>query len=129
MAYQDADHKILFLLDELANVAPIPDLDKVASTSGSYGIVLVSIFQDLSQLEAIYGIKSRTVLNNHRSKLCLSGISDIATLDYVEKVASGLNSGKSKGNLLFRLRIGQALLVRSNYRPQKISLIPVRRPD
>ncbi len=129
VAYQDADHKILFLLDELANVAPIPDLDKVASTSGSYGIVLVSIFQDLSQLEAIYGIKSRTVLNNHRSKLCLSGISDIATLDYVEKVASGLNSGKSKGNLLFRLRIGQALLVRSNYRPQKISLIPVRRPD
>ncbi len=29
----------------LANVAPIADLDKVASTCGGYGIVLVSIFQ------------------------------------------------------------------------------------
>lgn len=121
-------HKILFLLDELANVAPVPELDKVASTCGSYGIILVSIFQDLSQLEAIYGIKSRTVLNNHRSKLCLSGISDLATLDYVDKVATGLNTTKRKGNLLLRLRFGQALLMRSNYRPQKIGLIPVRRP-
>lgn len=131
VAYQnDGTHqKILFLLDELANVAPIPELDKVASTCGSYGIVLVSIFQDLSQLEAIYGIKSRTVLNNHRSKLCLSGISDLATLDYVEKVASGLSHSKPNGNLLFRLRFGQALLIRSNYRPQKIRLIPVRQRD
>ncbi|TAN20342.1 MAG: hypothetical protein EPN30_10575 [Actinomycetota bacterium] len=126
MSYQNgsADPRILFLLDELANIAPISDLDKIASTCGGYGIVLVSIFQDLTQLGGIYGSHGGTIVNNHRSKLCLSGITDHTTLDYVEKVISHRNGGTAQrdANPLLSLARGYGLLLQANSRPQRLRL-------
>jgi type IV secretion system protein VirD4 len=39
------DPPLLLVLDELANIAPIPNLDEVASTGAGQGIQLLSIFQ------------------------------------------------------------------------------------
>ena len=82
------DPPLLLVLDEAANIAPIQDLDTLASTGAGLGIQLVTVCQDLAQLAARYGPeRSRTIANNHRAKLLLSGVSDLATLDLVSGLA------------------------------------------
>jgi type IV secretion system protein VirD4 len=76
----------LVLLDEAGNIAPLRDLPTYASTARSHGITLVTIWQDLSQLRAIYHDRARTVLNNHGAKLFGAGIADEATLEYVSRL-------------------------------------------
>ncbi len=76
------DPPLLLVLDEAANIAPLTDLDALAATAAGHGVQLVTVWHDLSQINARYGPRATTVVNNHRSKLFLSGISDPATLDY-----------------------------------------------
>ncbi len=76
----------LILLDEAGNIAPLRDLPTVASTARSHGISLVTIWQDLSQLKAIYADRARTVLNNHQAKLFGAGIADDSTLEYLSRL-------------------------------------------
>jgi type IV secretion system protein VirD4 len=77
---------LLVVLDEAANIAPLRDLDTLASTAAGQGIQLVSVFQDLAQISARYGERAATVVNNHRAKVLLSGISDPATLEYAARL-------------------------------------------
>lgn len=82
------DPPLLVVLDEAANIAPLRDLDTLASTAAGLGIQLVTICQDLAQLASRYGPdRSRTIANNHRAKLVLSGVSDLATLDLISGLA------------------------------------------
>jgi type IV secretion system protein VirD4 len=82
------DPPLLLVLDEAANIAPIRDLDTLAATGAGVGIQLVTVCQDLSQLSARYGTeRSRTIANNHRAKLLLSGVSDLTTLDLISGLA------------------------------------------
>ncbi len=76
------DPPLLVVLDEAANVAPLAELDGLASTAAGHGIQLVTVWQDLAQITARYGPRAGTVVNNHRAKLFLSGIADPATLDH-----------------------------------------------
>ncbi|MBA2312037.1 MAG: type IV secretory system conjugative DNA transfer family protein [Actinobacteria bacterium] len=80
------DPPLLVVLDEAANIAPLRDLDTLASTAASHGIQLVSVFQDLAQLSTRYGERAQTVVNNHRAKIVLSGISDTQTLEYASRL-------------------------------------------
>ncbi len=77
---------ILVVIDEAANIAPVPNLDQIASTGAGQGIKLLTIFQDLAQVNACYGQRARTILNNHRAKLFGTGISDPDTLTYISQV-------------------------------------------
>jgi len=82
------DPPLLVVLDEAANIAPVRDLDTLASTAAGMGIQLVTVCQDLAQLAARYGPdRSRTIANNHRAKVILSGVSDLSTLDLVSGLA------------------------------------------
>jgi type IV secretion system protein VirD4 len=82
------DPPLLVVLDEAANIAPLRDLDTLASTAASLGIQLVTVCQDLSQLTHRYGDdRARTIANNHRAKVVLSGIADLGTLDTVSGLA------------------------------------------
>jgi type IV secretion system protein VirD4 len=80
------DPPLLVVLDEAANIAPLRDLDALASTAASHGIQLVSVFQDLAQISTRYGERAQTVVNNHRAKIVLSGISDTQTLEYASRL-------------------------------------------
>ncbi len=80
------DPPLLIVLDEAAHVAPLPDLDELAATAASHGVQLVTVWQDISQLSARYGAKALTVVNNHRAKIYLSGISDPATLEHASQL-------------------------------------------
>jgi|SRR5579884_847413 len=88
-AYQQATMRggrlsraLLLCLDELGNVAPLPNLAEVASTAPSHNIQLVSIFHDVAQAKARYGAQAHTVINSHRARMLLPGIADLDTLRY-----------------------------------------------
>jgi type IV secretion system protein VirD4 len=82
------DPPLLLVLDEAANIAPVRDLDTVASTCAALGVQLLTVCQDLGQLSGRYGSeRARTIVNNHRAKLLLSGVSDLPTLDLVSGLA------------------------------------------
>ena len=78
---------LLVVLDEAANIAPVEDLPTVASTASALGLQLVTVFQDLAQIKGRYGDAAGTVVNNHRAKLFLPGISDLDTLDLASRLA------------------------------------------
>jgi type IV secretion system protein VirD4 len=80
------DPPLLLILDEAANVAPIPDLDEVASTAAALGIQLVTIFQDLAQMKVRFGERAATIFNNHTAKIIGSEISDPETQRYVSSI-------------------------------------------
>lgn len=77
---------LLLVIDEAANIAPLPDLAQIASTARGVGIQLVTVWQDFAQLQARYGTFAQTVINNHRAKVVLSGVSDTPTLDYISRL-------------------------------------------
>jgi type IV secretion system protein VirD4 len=81
------DPPLLVVLDEAANIAPLRNLDYLASTAAGLGVQLVTVWQDMAQIEARYGRRAKTIINNHRAKVLLSGISDPSALDYVSRLS------------------------------------------
>ena len=78
------DPPLLLCLDEAANVAPLPNLDELASTGPGQGVQLLSVFQNISQIHDRWGKdRAETIVANHRGRLFGAGIGDRATLDYV----------------------------------------------
>lgn len=77
---------LLLVIDEAANIAPLPNLAQLASTARGVGIQLVTAWQDFAQIQAMYTTFSPTVINNHRAKVVLPGVSDPPTLDYFAKI-------------------------------------------
>jgi type IV secretion system protein VirD4 len=76
------ERPLLLCLDELGNVAPLPNLAEVASTAPSHNIQLVSIFHDVAQARSRYGEQVQTVINSHRARMLLPGVADLETLRY-----------------------------------------------
>ena len=76
------DPSLLLVLDEAANVAPVPDLDVLASTGAGQGLQLVTIVQDLAQIHRRWQGAAETVVNNHTAKVLGAGIACPRTLDY-----------------------------------------------
>jgi type IV secretion system protein VirD4 len=75
---------LLLALDEVANIAPLPNLDEIASTGPGQGVQLLSVFQDISQAADRWGRdRAETIFANHRARLFTSGIGDRATLEYL----------------------------------------------
>jgi type IV secretion system protein VirD4 len=81
------DPPLLIVLDEAANIAPLRELDGLAATCAGHGVQLVTVWQDLAQVRARYGERAATVVNNHRAKVFLPGISDPGTLDFASHLA------------------------------------------
>ena len=73
------------VVDEAGNM-PLAWLPEVAATCAGIGILLVTIWQSKSQLDAAYGKLSDSVLTNHLTKIVFSGCSDEATLSYVTRL-------------------------------------------
>jgi type IV secretory pathway TraG/TraD family ATPase VirD4 len=137
-------------LDEAGNCAALSDLDVLATTARGQGIQLVTVWHDKSQLEARYGPKASTILNNHRAKLFLSGLADLSALELgarligdralVERNRSMGSDGRHSLNEstqyrpllpvedLRRLRPGEGVLLYGHLRPTPIRLRPWYEP-
>jgi type IV secretion system protein VirD4 len=141
------DPPLLLVLDECANIAPLRDLTTLASTGAGQGIQLVSVFQDMAQINAVYGRDGApTIVSNHRAKVVLSGIADPRTLDYVagllgdEEVRQVASTKGAEGrrsttesvayrtlapaHVLREMRPGQGLLVYGHLPPARIAMRP-----
>jgi type IV secretion system protein VirD4 len=80
------DPALLLALDEVSNIAPLPNLDEIASTGPGQGVQLLSVFQDISQAADRWGReRAETIFANHRARMFTSGIGDRATLEYLRQ--------------------------------------------
>lgn len=78
------DPPLLLALDEAANIAPLRNLDYLASAGAGQGILVLSVWQDEGQIESIYGpAKARTIRANHYATIYLPGIQDHQTLAHL----------------------------------------------
>ncbi len=143
------DRKVLAILDELPNIAPINNLGGIASTVASQGMQLVSVVQDLSQLHNRYGSNdANTIINNHRALLLLTGVKDTVTLDLASKLLGNIEQTQTSvsrdangwgrrtrtdsiretplapADLLRQQREGHGTLIYGNSRGAELSLRP-----
>ncbi len=72
---------VLFALDELANIAPLPDLPAMISEGGGQGLVTLACFQDLSQARHRWPTRADGFPSLFGTTVVLPGIGDVATLD------------------------------------------------
>jgi type IV secretory pathway TraG/TraD family ATPase VirD4 len=71
------DPPVLFLLDECANVAPIPSLPALLADGRGQSLTIVPIFQTLAQVRSRYGDEdASTVFSASQVKLILGGSDD-----------------------------------------------------
>ena len=82
---------LTLVLDELANIAPIPDLPALVSEGGSQGVLTVGCLQDLSQARSRWGGAAEGFLSLFGAKLVLPGIGDPATLDMVSRLGGEID--------------------------------------
>jgi type IV secretion system protein VirD4 len=75
--------RVLFALDEVANIAPLQELPQIASEGGGQGLTLLAALQDLSQARARWGKEADGFLTLFGTKLLLPGIADTTTLEAV----------------------------------------------
>ncbi len=70
----------LLALDEVANIAPIPDLPSMVSEGAGQGLLTLACLQDLSQARARWGQAADGFLSLFGTTVVLRGIADTATL-------------------------------------------------
>jgi type IV secretion system protein VirD4 len=79
------DPPLLIVIDEAGNT-PLRALPEYASTLAGIGVLLVTVWQSLAQIESAYGREADTILTNHLTKVFYAGLSDPASLRYVAQV-------------------------------------------
>jgi type IV secretion system protein VirD4 len=70
----------LLALDEVANIAPIPDLPGMLSEGAGQGLLVMACLQDLSQARGRWGSSADGFLTLFGTTVVFPGIADVATL-------------------------------------------------
>ena len=78
---------VTFVLDEVANIAPLPDLPSMVSEGGGQGLLTLACLQDLSQARERWGPASEGFFSLFGTKVLLPGVGDMRTLDAVSRLA------------------------------------------
>ncbi len=82
---------LTLVLDELANIAPLPDLPAMVSEGGSQGLLTLACLQDLSQARQRWGRAADGFLSLFGTKLILPGIGDLATLELISRLGGEID--------------------------------------
>lgn len=97
--------RVLFLLDEFANLGRMRPVERAISLAAGYGASFWLLLQDLAQLKGTYAERWQTFLAN-ADVLQVFGINDWETADYVSKMtgeatirveSENVSSGVSRG--------------------------------
>jgi type IV secretion system protein VirD4 len=78
---------MLWALDEVANIAPLPNLPSIVADAGSQGLLVLACLQDLSQARHRWGDQADGLLTLFATTLLLPGIADRTTLQTVATLA------------------------------------------
>ena len=82
---------VTLVLDEVANVAPLPDLPAMVSEGGGQGLLTMACLQDLSQARGRWGAAADGFFSLFGTKVLLPGIGDIKTLETVSRLAGQMD--------------------------------------
>lgn len=82
---------ITLVLDEAANIAPLPGLPALVSEGGGQGVATIACLQDLSQARSRWGADADGFLSLFGAKVVLPGIGDLATLELVSRLAGEMD--------------------------------------
>lgn len=83
---------VTLVLDELANIAPLPTLPALVSEGGGQGVLTLACLQDLSQARQRWGRAADGFLSLFGGKLVLPGIGDLATLELISRLAGEIDT-------------------------------------
>ena len=86
-ARADLTRPVTLVLDEVANIAPIPGLPAMVSEGGGQGLATMACLQDLSQARQRWGGAADGFLSLFGTKAVLPGVADLATLELVSRLA------------------------------------------
>jgi type IV secretory pathway TraG/TraD family ATPase VirD4 len=78
---------VVLALDEVANIAPIPDLPFMVSEGGGQGLLTLACLQDLSQARLRWGPAAEGFLSLFGTTVVLPGIGDVRTLQALSALA------------------------------------------
>lgn len=140
---------LLVLVDEAGNT-PLRALPAYASTLAGLGVLLVTVWQSLAQIEAAYGRSADTILTNHLTKVIYAGLSDDASLRYARQLlgeaevtsrsrthgegggrgseqVSTVHTAMAPAHALRQMRRGDALLVHGTLPPAHVRARPFYR--
>jgi hypothetical protein len=82
------EKRLLIVLDEVANMTPVPNLDRWVTAARGLGINLVLATQNLGQLDTVWGReKAETIASGPRVRMFGPGLADAQTLKYVEDIS------------------------------------------
>jgi len=87
---------VVLALDEVANIAPIPDLPGLVSEGGGQGLLTLACLQDLSQARSRWGSAAEGFLSLFGTTVVLGGIGDVRTLEALSALA-GVSPGPLPG--------------------------------
>ena len=77
----DPGPPVVLALDELANIAPLPDLPAMVSEGGGQGLLTLACFQDLSQARHRWPTRADGFPSLFGTTVVLPGIGDVRTLE------------------------------------------------
>ena len=78
---------VLLALDEVANIAPLPNLPSMISEGGGQGVVTLACLQDLSQARRRWPDEAEGFPSLFGATLVLPGIGDVRTLEALSTLA------------------------------------------
>lgn len=74
---------LVFMLDECANIAPLPDLPAMLSEAGGQGVQVVAVLQDLSQARRRWPADAKGLMSLFGARVFMAGIADPETLEQI----------------------------------------------
>lgn len=146
-ARRPLDPPLLIVIDEAANLK-LQDLPEWAATLSGLGVQLVTVWQSIVQIEAVYGDQAGAILTNHPTKLFYPGMSDLRGLETASSLigrehlpgrlgeshvraeyASPTQVDYAPAATIRQLRPGDALLIHATLPPAVIDVTPRRRRE
>lgn len=123
---------MLMALDEVANIAPLPNLPRLVSAGGGQGCQVLAVLQDLSQAKQRWRDASEGFLTMFHHKILLPGILHHPTLEAFERglphTAGAIGGGATAewpAHRIAGLRPGRALRVSGTLPTETAVLYPM----
>ena len=90
---------ILFALDELYGLAPLPNLPHILSEGGSQGLLIAAAVQDLSLIKSRWKDEADAFMTMFGHVLVYPGIRDVNTLEDISTLVGMYDHGKRELNV------------------------------